>query len=169
MEEHIPKHASSLLADKHIRYWLTVAVFFLVPIIYLLVCHSPGGMRYVYSHFMYLPIIIASLCLGKRAGLVMALEGAILFSPFMPIDLDANIPEKELFTNWIFRISLFIINALIFGFYSDELKRSFQKVMHLYTHNMETGILNFQSLNTDSETGSFFDSGEKHCSFQSHG
>ncbi len=61
---------------------------FLLPVllvigVYLLV-YLTGGIKYVYSHSMYLAIIFAALSHGARGGAVIGILGGIALGPLMP-------------------------------------------------------------------------------------
>ena len=52
-------------------------IIILLPIIFLIV-YEIGGIKYVYSHSMYIPIILAGIFYGASFGATVALIAAIL-------------------------------------------------------------------------------------------
>lgn len=110
-----------------------------LPAIYWLV-YQTGGIKYVYSHTMYLPILIAGILLGWKWGLGTALIAGILMGPLMPIDtttLEAQIP-----INYIYRMGMFLLIGGLSGFAADVLRKQTIWIKNLYSTNVETGVPN---------------------------
>ena len=54
--------------------------------VYLLV-YETGGVKFVYSHSMYVPILLAGLVYGFRGGVLVGLFGGVILGPFMPLNV----------------------------------------------------------------------------------
>jgi thiamine transporter ThiT len=58
----------------------------LVAAVYIFV-YVTGGINFVYSHSMYLPILLSGFVFGIRGGVLTGLVGGIVLGPFMPINV----------------------------------------------------------------------------------
>jgi len=94
--------------------------------VYILV-YITGGIKYVYSHTMYIPILLAALFFGRTGGLICGIIAGILLGPFMPIDTVTNEAQSTL--NWMYRLLVFASIGLIGGHYVGALK-SRNKQLH---------------------------------------
>ncbi|WP_260295764.1 putative bifunctional diguanylate cyclase/phosphodiesterase [Sedimenticola hydrogenitrophicus] len=99
-----------------------------------------GGIQYVYSHSMYLPIVLAALLFGWRGGLALALVGGVALGPFMPIDVDAGQMQSPL--NWIYRALLFSLIGVALGLGVGYLKKQLHMARWLAFHEPLTGLPN---------------------------
>ena len=61
----------------------------MAALVYLLV-YMTGGIKYVYSHSMYIPIILAGFIFGLKGGVAIALIAGIILGPFMPINTETG-------------------------------------------------------------------------------
>ncbi|MFW5864512.1 MAG: EAL domain-containing protein [Candidatus Izemoplasmataceae bacterium] len=113
----------------------------LLPLVYGFV-YVTGGIKYVYSHSMYVPIILGGIFFGKRGGLIYAIIGGILLGPLMPIDIDTG--ERQLFINWGYRMVIFILVGLLAGFACDYLRRQFEMIHTMYTEFPDTHLPNIE-------------------------
>ncbi|MDX9691205.1 MAG: EAL domain-containing protein, partial [Acholeplasmataceae bacterium] len=114
-------------------------IVILLPIIYLIV-YETGGIKYVYSHSMYIPIILAGIFYGASFGATIALIAAILLGPLMPIDTTTG--EMQETINWIYRTFIFLIVGSIIGYASNKLRRDALKIEDLMSMNQETNVPN---------------------------
>lgn len=48
--------------------------------------YATGGIKFVYSHSMYLPVVAAGFLFGMRGGILAGLAGGLALGPWMPID-----------------------------------------------------------------------------------
>lgn len=125
-----------------------ITILATLPLIYGLV-YFTGGIKYVYSHTMYIPILLAGIFISPGFGIIVAFIAGILLGPLMPIDtitLDA-----QDFLNWFYRLLIFILMGSISGIASRFLRRSNNKVKHLLTHHSESHLPNTNLLQTLSE------------------
>ncbi len=139
----------------------SVVILLLLPVVFFLV-YITGGIKFVYSHSMYFPIILASLFWGIKGGLFIAFAGGIILGPFMPIDVITG--EKQVLTNWIYRLLFFTSISGILGFFKDKLKQNIERLRFIVTHDERTGLLNTTSLLVDNDIKKLFiDSDKEIC------
>ncbi len=131
--------------QSHIYIFITV-IFLLLPIIYWLV-YATGGVKFVYAHTMYIPIVLAGIFIGPQFGIVIAALAGILLGPLMPLDTLNAIPQE--FTNWFYRFIIFVLLGSISGFASRNLKKSNISINYLLSHNQETGLPNVNFLGSN--------------------
>jgi len=49
------------------------------------VVYQTGGSFVVYTHTMYVPVVLAGLVFGVPGGVLVALIGGVMLGPFMPM------------------------------------------------------------------------------------
>ncbi len=130
LKDYLTTHAHALT--------LVVLVLFL-PLIYMLV-YFTGGIKYVYSHTMYIPILLAGILIGPKSGFMIALFAGILLGPLMPIDTETG--EMQETFNWIYRLITFMLIGIISGIASKKIKDDGKAIQNLMSHNQETHIPN---------------------------
>ncbi|MBU1093909.1 MAG: EAL domain-containing protein [Firmicutes bacterium] len=118
-------------------------IFISVPFVYWLV-YATGGITYVYSHTMYIPILIAGMLLGKKWGFLTALIAGILLGPLMPLDTIQMTQQEPI--NYIYRIVIFLLIGYLSGFFSERLKEKNLLIKQMYSFNQETHIPNTTAL-----------------------
>ncbi|MFU8785713.1 MAG: EAL domain-containing protein [Candidatus Izemoplasmataceae bacterium] len=141
-----PKHTSwigRLLSDRP-KFHLSTLVFIIIslPLTYLLV-YTTGGIKYVYSHTMYLPIIVAAVVFGLKGGLIVAIIGGILLGPFMPIEVTSG--EIQPLANWLYRLLAFSIVGSFVGYVSGYLRNQIKIAHQLSNLFPETNLPNYKS------------------------
>jgi hypothetical protein len=57
------------------------------------VVYSTGGVKFVFSHSMYFPVLLAGLLLGSKGGIFFGILGGIILGPFMPMDVVTQEPN----------------------------------------------------------------------------
>ncbi len=75
--------------------------------------YSTGGIKYVFSHSMYLPILLCAMLFGAKGGIIAGLVGGIILGPLMPVDTITG--EMQLAINWIFRSIFFMLIGGVVG------------------------------------------------------
>lgn len=98
--------------DQESRPFIVVGLIVLV-IASAGVVYITGGTTYVYPQLMYLPVVLAGLVFGFRGGLLVAVLGCILIGPWMPLDVERNIPQNTF--SWIVRGCFFMLNGGVAG------------------------------------------------------
>lgn len=116
---------------------MIIAVYFLV--------YYTGGIKYVYSHSMYVPIIVSSLFFGIKGGIIAGLTGGLVLGPFMPIDVITG--EMQQTINWIYRAGFFTLIGAITGASMDSLRNRIREINWLMHNNRYTELPNEESLN----------------------
>src|SRR6476469_8208599 len=77
-----------------------------------LLVYATGGIRFAYSHLMYVPIVLAGIAFGLPGGLVTAVVGGLVLGPLMPIDTATGEMQEPM--NWVYRIVFFaFVGALV--------------------------------------------------------
>ncbi|MBN2504126.1 MAG: EAL domain-containing protein [Bacilli bacterium] len=125
--------------NRNYRIISLIAIVLMLPSIYWLV-YATGGITYVYSHTMYIPILLAGIFLGTEYGVVTALVAAILLGPLMPLDVEQGIAQD--FINWFYRMVIFILLGYISGFASNKLRKNAKAIDELMSYDQETHVPN---------------------------
>ena len=125
------------------RILLFILSSLLIPLVYWIV-YITGGIKYVFSHSMYLVIILNSIIYGLKGGILTGFIGGIVLGPFMPINTITG--EKQELLNWIYRLAFFVGVGGVNGYIFDKLKHKFSDIVKLSTHNLETNIPNVFSV-----------------------
>jgi len=129
---------------KNAKIILTILMVLLIPLTYLLV-YVTGGIKFVYSHTMYLPIVVLAIMYGPIGGIIAALFGGILLGPFMPISVDTG--EAQDFANWFYRLVAFLVIGGVVGIFTKRIKTQTESIKQLALVNPETEIPIFTSIN----------------------
>jgi diguanylate cyclase len=125
--------------ERHARavQWVMAPLLVLMVIgVYLLV-HATGGIKYVYSHSMYLPIVLAGMVYGGKGGVLVGILGGITLGPFMPIDVETGEAQETL--NWLYRTGFFTLIGFFGGVFSDLVFAQLRRVNWLLRHDEHTG------------------------------
>jgi len=110
-----------------------------IPLVYWLV-YATGGITYVFSHTMYIPILIAGMVLGKKWGFFFALIAGLLLGPLMPLETIHMTRQEPI--NYIYRIFVFLLIGYLSGYFSEHLKEKNILIKNMYSNNQETHIPN---------------------------
>lgn len=153
-KDNITALQAQLLSSRPMNFVFSVIVIGSLPLIYLFV-YETGGIKYVFSHTMYLPIIFAGIFWGFKGGALIGIIGGLMLGPIMPIDTITG--EKQQLINWIYRTIYFFIVGGTVGTFSDFLKEYIKKIHYISTHNSETGLYNMVSLNLDKVVSDFLE------------
>jgi EAL domain-containing protein (putative c-di-GMP-specific phosphodiesterase class I)/thiamine transporter ThiT len=135
----------------HAKIVLTVIMILMIPSTYLLV-YLTGGIKFVYSHTMYVPIVVLAILYGAKGGLLAALIGGILLGPLMPIDVVSG--EDQVLINWLYRLLIFLVIGGVVGTFASWIRKQTESIRQLALINPETEIPIFTSINqtfTDEE------------------
>ncbi len=124
---------------RHHRIATMIFVVVSLPLIYLLV-YFTGGIKYVYSHTMYVPILVAGFILGGPYGLIVAFIAGILMGPMMPLEVSTG--EQQPFINWFYRMVIFLSIGGLSGYFSDRFRRALKLNRTLISVNQETMVPN---------------------------
>jgi diguanylate cyclase len=103
-----------------------------------------GGIKFVYSHSMYFPILLAGLVFGAKGGVLVALLGGLVLGPFMPIDVASG--ERQETINWLFRTGFFVMVGFINGVASDIVRAYLRHIKWVNQHDIASGLPNRNAL-----------------------
>lgn len=106
--------------------------------------YMTGGIKYVYSHSMYLPIILGGLIYGRAGGVLLGLLGGLLLGPFMPIDV--AIGERQDVINWLYRTGFFTAVGFIIGAASHSARAYLERINFAARHDALSGLPNRYAL-----------------------
>jgi diguanylate cyclase len=136
-------HLERQFERKKVRIIIRLSILLSMPAIYFLVYYT-GGIKYVFSHTMYIPIILAGILFGPKVSFVVAIIAGILMGPLMPIDTVTQ--ESQLWYNWMYRLLIFIVIAFLSGYSSKLLKHRLNVIEGLSLRNIDTKIPNVYAL-----------------------
>ena len=79
-KDNITALQAQLLSSRSMNIVFTIIIIASLPLIYFLV-YETGGIKYVFSHTMYIPIIFAGIFWGFRGGTFIGIVGGFLLGP----------------------------------------------------------------------------------------
>lgn len=127
------------------RYQLNIKIL-MIPLLAILIVsvyvfvYMTGGIKFVYSHSMYVPIVLSGLVFGARGGILVGLIGGLALGPFMPIDVLTDEPQEMI--NWLYRTGFFIMIAFMSGIAWDGVKAHIIQLNWISQHNSSTRLPN---------------------------
>lgn len=127
----------------NIKVITLIVVTMSLPLIYWFV-YATGGIKFVFSHTMYLPILLSGTILGKKWGVFVAIAGGLLLGPLMPIDTILNEPQLPI--NYIYRAFMFVLVGFLSGLMADILRKQVKDIHDLFSLNQETSVPNANAL-----------------------
>ena len=134
------KHLSNWTALKGFRKILAIsAILILQAGVYTLV-YRTGGIKYSYSHMMYLVIIISSFFFGPIGGILFGVTGGFILGPYMPMNTATM--EMQLPYNYLYRIFFFTMVGFLSGFISHYLIKLLKRVEKNSFYSQTTGLPN---------------------------
>ncbi len=111
--------------------------------VYIIV-YTTGGIKFVYSHSMYIPILLSGFVLGIRGGVIVGLLAGVVLGPFMPINVYTG--ELQNTANWTFRMGIFTLIGFLSGVASDSASFYQEKLKWISQHNLSTRLKNRSAL-----------------------
>lgn len=126
-----------------IHLYAAPILFLLVLAVYCLV-YMTGGIKFVYSHSMYIVILLSGFILGIRGGVIFGLIAGAVLGPLMPIDVITGEMQKTF--NWLYRMGMFTLIGFLSGAASDGARFYQDKLKWLYQHNLSTRLRNRSAL-----------------------
>ncbi|WP_404419466.1 putative bifunctional diguanylate cyclase/phosphodiesterase [Marinospirillum sp.] len=109
-----------------------------------LLVYTTGGIKYVYSHSMYLPIVLAGLVFGFKGGILVGVVGGLVLGPMMPIEVASG--EMQATKNWLYRTGFFALIGFLSGVASDAARAYLKHLKWLAERDSESGLPNRQAL-----------------------
>lgn len=128
--------------DQHqrpVRILAYPLITLLIILITLLVIWT-GGLKFGYSHAMYIPILLAGFVFGCRGGVAVGLLSGLIFGPLMPVDMITG--ELQHAQNWLFRIGAFTLIGFLAGLASDSTRAYQRKLRWMVQHDNSTRLPN---------------------------
>ncbi len=105
---------------------------------------NTGGIKYVFSHTMYIPIILAAYFFRIPGGLIAGLIGGLVLGPFIPISVSTG--EMQEITNWVYRTFLFMGVGVLSGWLFSIANKRNQRIAWMVNHSPDTGLANLNHL-----------------------
>lgn len=99
-----------------------------------------GGIKFVYSHSMYLAILLAALLFQLPGGIATGLIGGLILGPWMPIDTLTG--ELQPTLNWIYRTGIFTLVGGSAGLMVSRLSRQVRRFQWIACHHLDSGLPN---------------------------
>lgn len=109
--------------------------------------YATGGIKYVYSHSMYVPIVLSGMIYGVKGGVIIAVMGGMVLGPYMPIDVVTG--EMQQTVNWLYRAGFFILIGALSGIASDTVRAYIGHLYWLSRHDVATRLPNRLALLDD--------------------
>jgi diguanylate cyclase len=103
-----------------------------------------GGIKFVFSHSMYIPVLLAGFLLGVKGGVLFGLLGGLALGPLMPIDVGTG--EMQSTLNWMYRAGFFILIGFLSGAASDSVQSYLKHLRWVARHDAATGLPNRRAL-----------------------
>src|SRR5690606_26677153 len=105
-----------------------------------LLVYYTGGIKYVYSHSLYIPILLAGLIFGAQGGVLAGLLGGLALGPAIPISVETG--EAQAAINWLYRTGFFTLIGFLSGTASNGARAHLQRITWLSRHDPATGLPN---------------------------
>jgi predicted signal transduction protein with EAL and GGDEF domain len=102
--------------------------------------YATGGIRYAYSHLIYVPVVIGGFAFGPLGGILAGIAGGLALGPLMPMDTSTG--EMQAVLNWLYRLVFLSLNGSLVGALALLLRRHLRELEWLHEHHADTGLLN---------------------------
>ena len=99
--------------------------------------YATGGTKFVYSHTMYIPILLAAFFFRIPGGLIAGIVGGVILGPLMPLNVATG--EMQLFLNWLYRLGMFSLIGSLAGIIVATLDTQIGKLGWLSLHHPDLG------------------------------
>lgn len=128
--------------NNSIKSSVILMLILFIPAIYGLV-YLTGGAN-MYTHSLYLPILLGGFIFGIKGGLLVGVIAGFTLSPFMPIDTVPMKPQQTV--NWLYRTGFFVAMGFLGGAAKDSVSRYVEHVKWFTQHDAESGLPNRSAL-----------------------
>jgi diguanylate cyclase (GGDEF)-like protein len=137
------------LLDKYSRRfnYTTVFILLLIMIAVNFLVMDTGGIKYIFSHLMYLPIVLFALVFGTRGGVPAAIAGGMLLGPTVPIDTMTGEVQETI--NWVYRMGFFLLIGTTVGLASDAIRAYIRDLRWDSRHDSASELANRYALEED--------------------
>ncbi|NMB62624.1 MAG: GGDEF domain-containing protein [Chloroflexi bacterium] len=109
--------------------------------------HTTGGIKYVYSHTMYLSIILAAFFFNVPGGIIVGILAGLVLGPYMPLNIQTG--EMQTTVNWLYRMGIFVIVGMTLGSMFSLAKKQVQEIQRMALFDRNTGLPNRSHLYLD--------------------
>lgn len=109
--------------------------------------YNTGGIKYVYSHSMYVSIVLSGMIYGVAGGVAVAVLGGLALGPYMPIDVASG--EMQVTINWLYRAGFFVLIGTLSGVASDTVRAYIRHLYWVSRHDAATKLPNRLALMDD--------------------
>lgn len=132
--------------EERSRLFQSVVLLLIIASLLLstILVYRTGGSFVVYTHTMYVPVVLAGLVFGVPGGVLVALIGGVMLGPFMPLDVATGTPQTTL--NWTFRLTYFLLIAIIVGGSSELIKGYINQIRWRLLHSGTSELPNREAL-----------------------
>jgi len=124
--------------------WIAAPLLALLVAGIALIVYRTGGIKFVYSHSMYIPVLLSGFVFGFRGGVLMGLVGGLALGPFMPIDVETG--EMQETVNWLYRTGIFTLIGFLGGVASDSVRYYLRHINWAARHDAASGLPNRSAL-----------------------
>ncbi len=125
------------------RLLLVIALMLAVAGVTALVWMT-GGIKYVYSHSMYIPIALSGIIFGYKGGIIIAVIGGVALGPWMPISSETM--EMQDTVNWLYRTFYFVAVGVLAGLSSDTSRRYVERLRQMARRDPVSKLPNRKAL-----------------------
>jgi diguanylate cyclase (GGDEF)-like protein len=124
---------------------LAAGVFAAVAVsLVALLCRATGGPQSVYSHTMYVPIVVTGYVLGVPFGVLTGLVGGFVLGPYMPPLIEEVIAQHN--AEWLYRLAMFALVGCYSGVFASVVSRKVSEQEWIAEHDQYTGLPNRRRL-----------------------
>ena len=106
-----------------------------------------GGIKYVYSHTIYLSIIMGAYFFGIPGGILVGILAGLALGPYMPLNVQTG--EMQTTVNWLYRMSMFIIVGGVLGYLFSLVMQQVVEIRRMALYDRNTGLPNRSHLYLD--------------------
>ena len=106
--------------------------------------YATGGIKYVFSHSIYVPVVYAGIIFGLRGGLLAGVAAGLLLGPFMPINTHTG--EMQTAVNWLYRMGFLCLIGVITGTAFQVVRAQVNQLSWYALHDVFSGLKNRHAL-----------------------
>ena len=126
------------------RNLIRILLIIFLAIIIIYIVFMTGGTKRAWSQLNFVVIVLAAYYWKIKGGLLSALATGIAVGPFMYLDVAQGILQTP--TNWIIRLTLYMIMGLIVGYLFQENNKINKEIREKDLINNFTGLYNTNKL-----------------------
>lgn len=108
------------------------------------IVYGTGGTGYAFPYVQLIPVLVAAARYQVAGGFVVAILGALLLGPFMPLDVAREIDQTT--ANWITRMLFFVLIGGLAGFLFTRIRQQSLERDRLARLDRPTGLPNRAAL-----------------------